>query len=363
VMDESSPMMTVARSGEAESSVVLTRLESVCEDRGALTVGERIAELRAFLGDDVAAIDREIDRIEALDTPLHQSVRHILSSVGKRLRPMCVVLAARLGTGFSDVARDLAVSAELVHNATLLHDDVVDLGDRRRGMPAARVVYGNAASVFAGDWLLVDALRRIRRTGLPDLLDRALAVLGEMLHAESLQLARRGTVSGDEAAYFEVIEGKTASLFEWAMLAGARAGGLEAPACASLSSYGRKLGVAFQLVDDVLDIDGEEAVIGKTLLTDLREGKLTHPLLQAVRAQPSLGDEIREAVAGSGAELPAETVARALLVMREVEATQKTRALAEALAEEAIDHLSALPGCRGKDALISVAHAVVHRTK
>lgn len=362
-MDESSPMTTTVQRERAEPSVVLSRLESVCEHRGALTVGERIAELRAFLGDDVAAVDRELDRVEALETPMHQSARHILSSAGKRLRPMCVVLAARLGTGFSESARDLAVSAELVHSATLLHDDVVDLGDRRRGLPAARMVYGNAASIFAGDWLLVDALRRIRRTGLPDLLDRALAVLGEMLHAESLQLARRGTVSGDEAAYFEVIEGKTASLFEWAMLAGARAGGLAAPSCASLSTFGRKLGIAFQLVDDVLDVDGEEDELGKTLLIDLREGKLTHPLLQAVRHDPGLGEEIRAEVSGSGAELPMETVSRALEVMREIRATQQTRALAEQLAAEAVEHLSPLPDSRGKEALASVAHAVVHRTR
>ncbi|MFO0001365.1 MAG: polyprenyl synthetase family protein, partial [bacterium] len=107
---------------------------------------------------------------------------------------MCVALASRVGTGFSQTARDLAVAAELVHNATLLHDDVVDLGDRRRGAPAARVLYGNAASIYAGDWLLVEALMRVRRAGMPDLLDKALGVLAEMLAAEALQLARRGRV-------------------------------------------------------------------------------------------------------------------------------------------------------------------------
>jgi octaprenyl-diphosphate synthase len=346
-----------------DAAPLLSQLGTVCDERGAIPVSARLVALREFLNGDLEAVDEELSRIEALDTPLHQSAHHLLECGGKRLRPMCVALAARLGTGFSATAQDLAVAAELVHNATLLHDDVVDVGELRRGAPAARVIYGNAASIFAGDWLLVHALTRVRRAGLPDVLDRMLAVLGEMLHAEALQLARRGTVPSDEVAYFQIIEGKTASLFEWAMMAGARAGGLEAPMCASLGTFGRKLGVAFQLVDDVLDVDGEEGELGKSMLSDLREGKLTYPLLLAVREEPSLAEEITHAAGGAAPQLPAETMRRVLAAMRRSGAVTLTKELADRHAAEAIDHLSALAPSRGKEALVSVAYAVAHRTR
>src|SRR5439155_11378446 len=123
---------------------------------------------------------------------------------GKHLRPLCVALASRLGAGFTAPARSLAVAVELVHSATLLHDDVVDVADRRRGEPSARIVYGNAASIFAGDWLLVAALRRIAATGIDGLLERMLAVIDDMIAAESLQLERRGRLAGDRDDYFRI---------------------------------------------------------------------------------------------------------------------------------------------------------------
>src|SRR5262249_20100903 len=154
-------------------------------------------------------------------------------------------------------ARAYAVAVELVHNATLLHDDVVDLGDKRRGADTARVVYGNAASIFAGDFLLIEALRRIQAAGLPAVLDKGLDVIRQMVIAETLQLESRGRVRSSIDDYFRIVEGKTASLFQWAMFAGARAGGVSPEIEGALETYGLKLGVAFQLVDDVLDVAGD----------------------------------------------------------------------------------------------------------
>ncbi len=221
------------------SPEALRRLEDVSADRGDHDLGRRIAELRAWVEDDLADVESALASLDLEGTPMHASARHLLSLGGKRLRPMCVALAARAGTGFNAAARDLAVAAELVHSATLLHDDVVDLGDVRRGAPASRVVYGNAASIFAGDWLLVEAIARIRASRFEDLLDRALGVLRAMLNAEALQLAARGTFAADVGAYLRVVEGKTASLFEWAMYAGARAGGLRESDCALLEATAR----------------------------------------------------------------------------------------------------------------------------
>ena len=202
----------------------LRRVEEVTAPHVEDGLTSRLAELRLWIAADLVDVDAALASLEPGDTPMHGAARHLLDLGGKRLRPLCVALAARAGSGFDRAARDLAVAAELVHSATLLHDDVVDLGDRRRGAPTARVIYGNIASIYAGDWLLVEALRRIRSTGHLDLLDRALDTLDQLLGAEALQLALRGTVPA-RSSYFEVVEGKTASLFRWAMAAGARAGG------------------------------------------------------------------------------------------------------------------------------------------
>ena len=171
---------------------------------------------------DLAAFETELAAIPRGARVVHAAAHHLLDLRGKHLRPLCVALASRFGDGFTDQARALAVAVELVHSATLLHDDVVDVAERRRGEPAACVVYGNAASIFAGDWLLVAALRRIAAAGVDGLLDRMLAVIDEMIVAESIQLERRGNVTGSRDDYFAIVEGKTAALFRWAMVAGAR---------------------------------------------------------------------------------------------------------------------------------------------
>jgi octaprenyl-diphosphate synthase len=340
---------------------VLGSLQEVCAERGVPSMQERIAELRSFLAADLAGIELDLASLEERPTPMHLSARHLVKSGGKRLRPMCVALASRVGQGFDPRARDLAVAAELVHSATLLHDDVVDVGDRRRGEPSARVLYGNAASVFAGDWLLVEALMRVRRTGLGDVLERALGVLAEMLEGEALQLARRGRIEATMDDYLRVVRGKTASLFRWAMYAGARAGSLDAPACEALETFGAKLGVAFQVVDDVLDVDGDAGLVGKELLGDLREGKLTYPLLVALDRRPSLREELAEALAGEGAELPPATAQRAADAMKETGACDEGRAYAERLVREAVSGLRALPARPAVGALETVAETIASR--
>jgi len=296
------------------------------------------------------------------DTPMHASARRLVGSGGKRLRPLCVALAAHLGTGFSEKVRDLAVAAELVHSATLLHDDVVDLGAKRRGVDASRVIYGNAASIFAGDWLLVEALTRVTRTGLGDVLDRALLVLGEMLEAEALQLARRGTVTGTMDEYLAVARGKTASLFRWAMFAGARAGGLAPPAIVALERFGEKVGLAFQIVDDVLDVEGDASRLGKNLFADLREGKLTLPLIKTLERAPLLRDEIAGHLARDGELHNADLLGRIATTMRDSGALRDARAWARELVGEALELLSPLPNGPARWALEGVADSIVTRS-
>ena len=293
------------------------------------------------------------------------AAHHLLDLGGKHLRPMCVALAAKCGAGFGDGARQLAIAVELVHTATLLHDDVVDVGDSRRGQPSARVIYGNAASIFAGDWLLVEALRRIRATGDLVLLDGMLAIIEEMILAESLQLERRGAIDGDVDAYLRVAEGKTAALFRWAMGAGARAGGCGPEVEAALAAYGADLGVGFQIVDDCLDFAGDVAVTGKALYTDLREGKLTLPLLLALPRDRELYALVADAIADDDAELEVQR-RRHLAIAARVTATgalAEARAQAGARIARAIDALTVLPDGPARAALVTVAEATASRER
>ncbi|MCS6898160.1 MAG: polyprenyl synthetase family protein [Myxococcales bacterium] len=336
---------------------MLARLESSARGGGAAVVADRLVAMRAFLGDDLRQVEEELGVLEGKATPLHRSARHLLDLGGKRLRPICVALASRVGRGFVPAAREIAVAVELIHSATLLHDDVVDVGDLRRGAPTARVLYGNAASIFAGDWLLVDALQRIQRVGIPGLLDRVLGVLKEMLDAEALQLENRGKLRVPQADYFRVIEGKTASLFRWGMFAGGRAGEASPGQCEALACFGQSLGVAFQVIDDVLDVAGDEATVGKTMFADLREGKVTFPLLVALDRDAGLEEMLREVLGGeeTGGEVDIA------LRIRASGAVEESLALAARLSSEALGHLVALPPGPVRDALEGVALAMLHR--
>src|SRR5262245_27295493 len=243
----------------ALSRAVLDRLAHVSTARGAPSLGDRLATLDRWVRADLIAFEAELSAIPRGTRVVHAAAHHLLDLRGKHLRPLCVALASRFGDGFTDQARALAVAVEMVHSATLLHDDVVDVAEHRRGQPAACVVYGNAASIFAGDWLLVAALRRIAAAGVDGMLDRMLAVIDEMIVAESIQLERRGNVTGSREDYFAIVEGKTAALFRWAMIAGARVARLPAAAEAALERFGLHLGVAFQAVDDELDYADERS--------------------------------------------------------------------------------------------------------
>jgi octaprenyl-diphosphate synthase len=277
---------------------------------------------------------------------------------------MCVALAAKLGTGFGPAARDLAVSVELIHSATLLHDDVVDFGDRRRGAPTARSIYGNAASIFAGDWLLIEALKRIQRADLPGVTDYTLAIIEEMIEAEALQLENRGRVNGSRDDYLRVIEGKTAALFRLAMYAGGRAGHLDDGACTAIERYGAHLGVAFQAIDDLLDFAGDASHTGKSLFADLREGKMTYPLLVALERDTSLQPLVEEILEGPANEpVPVPLVRPVVDAMAATGGMDECTALAHQHARAAIDCLDPIADGRGRDALITVAQATVHRQR
>jgi octaprenyl-diphosphate synthase len=208
---------------------------------------------------------------------------HLINSGGKRIRPMLTVAAARLCGYRGDQHVKLATSVEFMHTATLLHDDVVDESDLRRGKAAARKIWGNQASVLVGDYLLGQAFKMMVETGSLEslrILSHAAAVIAE---GEVLQLAASHDTSTTEDAYLQVIGAKTAALFAAAAEVGAVIAGRPRDEQAALDSYGRNLGIAFQLVDDALDYSGKQALMGKSVGDDFREGKITLPVVLSYR--------------------------------------------------------------------------------
>ena len=340
---------------------VLVELAQVSRRRSLLPLEARLLRLKRWLKDDLRSLDASLEAVVGAEGDLAvRAARHMLSVPGKRLRPLCVVIAARLGgRALDDDVLAIATAAELVHAATLLHDDVIDEGTERRGEPAARVVYTNSVSILAGDHLLVEALRRVAGTGRPALMTSLLDTVSEMVAAEARQLERRGRFAPDRRVYLEVIRGKTAALFRWCLEAGGVLGGLEPQALTALATTGLSLGLAFQLVDDVLDLDGDEAETGKEPFADLREGKLTWPVILACERDPQLLAALR-AIVEEPASASLDAAALAARV-RATGATEDTRSFAVAQAEAARGRLESLPAGKPRRALELVLEAATRR--
>ena len=242
---------------------------------------DRLVELaRADMGRVDALIVSRMDSPVPLIPALAD---HLVAAGGKRLRPLVTVAASRLAGGEGDAALKLAAAVEFIHTATLLHDDVVDGSQLRRGKVAAHLIWGGAQSVLVGDFLFARAFELMVETDnlrALDVLARASRVIAE---GEVLQLTRALDLDLDEATYLEIVRGKTAELFAAAGQSGALVAGASPSGVEALRDYGLKLGYAFQLVDDALDYGGASAELGKNAGDDFREGKATLPLILAVR--------------------------------------------------------------------------------
>lgn len=233
------------------------------------------------------------------DVPLvHLIAEHLLSGGGKRIRPLLVILSARLcGYHRADLL-DLASAVEFIHTASLLHDDVVDDSALRRGRASANSVWGNEASVLVGDFLFARSFSILVRFGNPRIMEILSGATEIMAEGEVLQLAGLQDPSSGIDHYLRVVRCKTAALMAAACRCGAVLGGVDAEGEAALEGFGLELGMAFQFVDDLLDYAGSEEEFGKTQGGDLSEGKLTLPLLQALRrAEPEERSSIQGIIA------------------------------------------------------------------
>jgi octaprenyl-diphosphate synthase len=312
------------------------------------------------MADEMREVDAVIRRRLASDVALINQISHyIISAGGKRVRPMLVLLFAN-ALGFRGHERfELAAIVEFIHTATLLHDDVVDESSLRRGRATANALFGNAASVLVGDFLYSRAFQMmvsVNRLRVLDVLADATNVIAE---GEVLQLMNMHDPDLAVEDYLKVIRFKTAKLFEASARLGAVLAGVDAQVEEACAAYGRSLGTAFQLIDDLLDYEGSTTELGKNVGDDLREGKPTLPLLVAMeRASESERMMIRRAIEeGEVSKLP-DIVA----IVKRTGALQATREAARAEADKARSNLLLLPPSAHREALLEFCARSVERS-
>lgn len=318
-----------------------------------------IDAINALIQGERAAVDREINvRLSSEIALINQLGAYIIHSGGKRLRPTLVLLSSKAFGYSGDAHIKLATIVEFIHTATLLHDDVVDGSEMRRGHMTANVVWGNEASVLVGDFLYSRAFEMMVEVNDLRVMDILATTTNRIAEGEVMQLMNCRDPDITEEQYIQVIRHKTAKLFEAAARLGAVITKRNEPLERAMADYGMHLGTAFQLIDDVLDYQADSATLGKNIGDDLAEGKPTLPLIHAMREGDARDREaLRDAVRTGGLD-------RIDAVVRAIESAGSiayTARLAEGEAMLARQALAAIPDTPYKQALLDLAHFSVHR--
>ncbi len=320
----------------------------------------QLEEIRALVTEDLKSVDQTIvDRLASDVVLVNQISRYIVGGGGKRLRPLSVVLAARAcgHAGHKHVAA--AAIIEFIHTSTLLHDDVVDGSDKRRGRDTANHVFGNQASVLVGDYLYSRSFQMMVELGDMRIQDVMADATNTIAEGEVLQLMNVHDPDTTEQRYFDVIYRKTAKLFEAGAQVAAILSGSPRAVEDAMVAYGRHLGTAFQLVDDVLDYTASAEDLGKNLGDDLAEGKPTLPVIHTL-AHASAGDaaRLRKAIEHGGLE-DLDGITRLIQSSGGLEYTAR---VAREQKDSAVAALDAVPASRYRDALAALAEFAVART-
>ena len=319
-----------------------------------------LSQIQTLSRPDMAAIDALIRARLASDVVLiNQIADHIVSAGGKRLRPMLVCLAGRACGGVTAEHHQLAAIVEFIHTSTLLHDDVVDQSDQRRGRSTANALWGNAPSVLVGDFLYSRSFQLMVELDRMEVMRILADTTNRIAEGEVLQLLHVHNPDTDEAAYLDVIERKTAVLFAAGTQLGALAAGANAVLQRQLFEYGMNLGFAFQIADDVLDYTADSAELGKNLGDDLAEGKATLPLIHAIaHADPDTAARLRAIVEqGDGQAMP-----EVLAAIQATGGLDYSRAIAERHARAAEESLAGMAETEAVAALRGLARYAVQRT-
>lgn len=321
-----------------------------------MTIDALLAEIQA----DLTQVETHI--LEHLNTEiplLNEVAQYILNSGGKRLRPAILILSARMFNFPGDSVYRAAGAIEYLHTATLLHDDVVDGADTRRARKAARVIWGNQASVLVGDYLLAAAFRQLTLLGDHSVLDTISQTTALMAKGEILQLIRK-VDTATEAEYLEIIANKTACLFAAATRIGAVFGGASLEQQDALAAYGNEIGIAFQVIDDALDYAEERQKIGKPLGMDLKEKKVTLPLSRLLSVATPAEKIALDAILKKET-IEDEDVLEVVGMMRGHDVLGYTLAEARRFAEKGKAHLAPLPDLSQRHTLGQLADFVVDR--
>ena len=318
--------------------------------------------IQALTADDMAKVNETIHAQLNSDVSLiNQLGFYIISGGGKRIRPLLAVLSARALGYQGDAHTTAAAFIEFIHTATLLHDDVVDESDMRRGKATANAAFGNAASVLVGDFIYTRSFQMMTELGSMKILQLMSNSVNVIAEGEVQQLMNCNDPDTTEESYMQVIYSKTARLFEAATQIGAILNNASAETELAMQNYGKFLGTAFQLIDDVMDYTSDGDEMGKNVGDDLAEGKPTLPLLYAMQnGTPEQASMIREAIEKANGM---ERLNDILAAMDETGSLEYTRQKAYEEADKAIAELNVLPESPYKEALVALAHMAVHRSK
>ena len=320
--------------------------------------------LSELLKEELEAVNKLIhERMTSEYAPrIPEIASHLINAGGKKLRPLLTLASAKMCGYEGQYHIHLAAIVEFIHTATLLHDDVVDESEKRRGRPSANLLWDNKSSVLVGDYLFSRSFQLMVETGSLQVLNILANASATIAEGEVLQLTVSRDISTNEEIYLKVIRGKTAALFSAATQVGAVISEADAKITNALYNYGDALGIAFQIVDDLLDVEGDNKLIGKNNGDDFRERKLTLPFIKAISSCDTNERKFWKRTIEKG-EQTAEDFDIALELMEKYGAIEKTRSDALKWGKKAKEALGAVPDNNIKMILISLADYVVDRLK
>jgi len=315
-----------------------------------------------LIRDEMSLVEAEFERQARSNIQVIDYLgEYLRSSGGKRVRPALLILAAHAvgGKGSNDNVIRLATVMEMLHTATLVHDDIIDNADLRRSRTTVNARFGNHAAVLMGDWLYMSAFETSLKERSLEILDILTRLTRKMTEGELIQLTTVGDVRISEARYFDILERKTAFLFAGCCEIGAILGGADREEQSAMRNYGMNLGIAFQLADDLLDFTSDQTALGKAAAADLLEGKLTLPLIKLAQADPAFVPEL-EAIMLKGAYDDAfrETL---MSKLKHHNLLDETRSVANSYADTARKKLEILSRSAYRDALDEIPNFVIER--
>jgi octaprenyl-diphosphate synthase len=319
-------------------------------------------EIYQLISSELGLVEEELKGYTRSEiTPISEIGEYLLSAGGKRIRPALLLLTAKMLGEVSPMDIRLAAVVEFIHNATLVHDDIIDAADTRRGRPSANSHWGNSMTVLAGDWLYMQSFAVALGEKNFDVLNTLIDITQKMVEGELLQLTLLGKSQITKQQILDIVERKTAYLFSGCTKLPAIAAGMNHGSAERLAEIGKSLGMAFQLVDDLLDLTSTRDVLGKPVASDLKEGKMTLPVFFAItngRAEDS--QKVQKVLD----ERDFRSVDRAeiLRLVERSDGIERTRELAEQYARRAIQLLQEFPASIYRDAIVSIPEFILNRS-